>query len=165
MSGDSDIGTSLFTAKDSKLSIAEESSVYSEAPMFHITNTACVVDLENTELSFGSGVFLEASGQNQWGSEGSNGGDCELNTNNEKIEGDVIVDSISSLIWNMENTEFSGAINSTGNTTVNVGSGSTWTLTGDSSVSSLTVEGNIEYGEYSLTVNGQTYNSSNPFKA
>ena len=165
MSGDSDIGTSLFTAKDSKLSIAEDSSVYRDAPMFHITNTACVVDLENTELSFGSGVFLEASCQNQWGSEGSNGGDCELNTNNEKIEGDVIVDSISSLIWNLENTKFSGAINSTGNTTVNVGSGSTWTLTGDSSVSSLTVEGNIEYGEYSLTVNGQTYNSSNPFKA
>ena len=163
MSGDADVGTSLFTAKDSKLSIADDSSVYGEAPMFHITNTACSVNLENTELNFRSGVFLEASGQNQWGSEGSNGGVCELNTNNEKIDGDVIVDSISSLIWNMENTEFSGVINSTGNTTVNVGSGSTWTLTGDSYVSSLTVEGNIEYGDYSLTVNGQTYNSSNPF--
>lgn len=164
MSGDADVGTSLFTAKNSKLSIAEDSSVYTTAPMFHITNTACVINLENTELSFGSGTFLESSGQNQWGTTGSNGGVCELNTNNEKIDGNVIVDEISSLNWTMKSTEFKGAINSTGNATVNVADGSTWTLTGDSSVSALELTGNIEYGEYSLTVNGQTYDSSNPFK-
>ena len=88
----------------------------------------------------------------------------ELNTINEKIDWNVIVDSISSLNWTMKSTEFKGAINSTGNTTVNVGDGSTWTLTGDSTVSSLTVTGNIEYGDYSITVNGQKYDSSNPFK-
>ena len=164
MSGDADVGTSLFSAKDSKLAIAEDSSVYSEAPMFHVTNTACVINLDNTELSFGSGTFLEIAGQNQWGNEGSNGGVAELNTDNEKINGNVIVDEISSLTWNMKNTEFSGAVNSTGNTTVSVGEGSTWTLTGDSSVSSLEVSGNIEYSDYSLTVNGQTYNSANPYK-
>ncbi len=67
MSGDADVGTSLFTAKDSKLTIPQESSVYKEAPMFHVTNTACVIDLKNTEFSFGSGTFLEVSSQNQWG--------------------------------------------------------------------------------------------------
>ena len=164
MSGDADVGTSLFSAKNSKLTIPSESPVYSEAPMFHVTNTACVIDLENTELSFGSGVFLEVSSQNQWGTTGSNGGAAELNTNNEKIEGNIIVDDISSLVWNLKNTEFNGAINSTGNTTVNVDSGSTWTLTGDSSVSSLTVSGTINYGNYKLTVNGKTYDSSNPYK-
>lgn len=164
MSGDSDVGTSLFTAKNSKLSIAENSSVYKDAPMFHVTNTACVIDLDNTELSFGSGTFLEIVGQNQWGTTGSNGGVTELNTNNQKIDGNIIVDSISSLNWTMKNTEFKGAVNSTGNTTVNVGEGSTWTLTGDSTVSSLIVKGNIEYGDYSITVDGQKYDSSNPFK-
>lgn len=163
MSGDADVGTSTFTVKDSELKIAEDSSVYKTAPMFHITNTACAINLENTKCSFGSGTFLESSGQNQWGSEGSNGGVCELNTTNEDINGNVIVDSISSLTWNMKNTQFKGAINSTGNATVNVGEGSTWTLTGDSSVSSLTVSGNIEYGDYSITVNGQKYDSSNPY--
>jgi hypothetical protein len=64
----------------------------------------------------------------------------------------------------MKNTEFKGTINSTGNTTVNVADGSTWTLTGDSSVSSLAVSGKIDYGSYKLTVNGKTYDSSNPFK-
>ena len=164
MSGDADVGTSLFTAKNSKLSIASDSSVYKDAPMFHVTNTACVINLDNTELSFGSGVFLEIAGQNQWGTTGSNGGVAELNTDNEKIEGNVIVDEISSLNWTMKNTEFKGAVNSTGNTTVNVAEGSTWTLTGDSTVSSLAVKGNIEYGDYSITVNEQKYDSSNPFK-
>ena len=164
MSGDADVGTSLFTAKNSKLSIASDSSVYNDAPMFHVTNTACVIDLENTELSFGSGTFLQIAGQNQWGTTGSNGGVAELNTNNEKIDGNIIVDSISSLNWTMKNTEFKGAINSTGNTTVNVAEGSTWTLTGDSSISSLEVSGKIDYGNYKLTVNGKTYDSSNPFK-
>lgn len=164
MSGDADVGTSTFTAKNSKLAIAEDSPVSKEAPMFHITNTACVINLENTELSFNSGVFLKSSGQNQWGNEGSNGGTCELNTENENIAGNVIVDAISSLNWNMKNTQFKGAINSTGNTTVSVGEGSTWTLTGDSTVSSLELSGNIEYGEYTLTVDGKTYNSSNNYK-
>ena len=164
MSGDADVGTSLFSADNSKLSISSNSSVYKDAPMFHVTNTACVINLKNTDLSFGSGTLLEIAGQNQWGSTGSNGGQAELNTDSEKIEGNVIVDSISSLNWVMKNTEFKGAVNSTGNTTVNVGDGSTWTLTGDSSVSSLTVSGKIDYGSYSLTVNGQKYDSSNPFK-
>lgn len=164
MSGDADVGTSLFTAKDSKLTIPQESSVYKEAPMFHVTNTACVIDLKNTEFSFGSGTFLEVSSQNQWGTTGSNGGNAELKTDSEKIDGNVIVDNISSLNWTMKNTEFKGAINSTGNTTVNVADGSTWTLTGDSSLSSLAVSGKIDYGSYKLTVNGKTYDSSNPFK-
>lgn len=62
MSGDADVGTSHFTAKNSKLTIPEDSPVYSEAPMFHVTNTACVIDLDNAELSFGSGIFLEIAG-------------------------------------------------------------------------------------------------------
>ncbi|MBQ6098503.1 MAG: hypothetical protein IJL02_01400 [Methanobrevibacter sp.] len=164
MSGDADVGTSLFTAQNSKLSIASDSSVYKEAPMFHVTNTACVINLTNTELSFGSGTFLEIAGQNQWGTTGSNGGVAEVNTENENIEGNVIVDSISSLNWTMTNTQFKGAINSTGNTTVNVAGGSTWTLTNDSSVSGLELSGNIDYGSFTLTVNGQKYDSSNPYK-
>ena len=163
MSGDADVGKSIFNASNCNLKIAEDSKVYKDAPMFHITNTACAINLENTKFDFGSGVFLEASSQNQWGNSGSNGGSAELNTNNENIEGNVIVDSISSLNWNMKNTKFNGAINSNGTCDVVVDGQSTWTLTADSSVSSLDLNGNIEYGEYSLTVDGTKYSASNPY--
>ena len=164
MSGDADVGKSLFISKDSHLSIAGDSPVYKTAPMFHVTNTACTINLENTELNFGSGVFLEASGQNQWGNTGSNGGACELNTTNQIISGKVTVDEISSLNWTMEKTNFTGSINSTGNTTVVVKDGSTWTLTGDSNVTALKAPGNIEYGEYTLTINGQPFTKSYPYQ-
>ena len=165
MSGDADVGTSIFKATDSKLSIPSNSPVYSKGPMFHITNTACDINLEKTELSFGSGIFLEVAGQNQWGNEGSNGGTVKLNTDNENIDGNVTVDEISNLNWTMKNTQYKGTINSSGNTTVNVADGSTWTLTGNSTLSSLEQTGNIDYGQYSLTVGGKTYNDSNPYKA
>ena len=163
MSGDADVGKSTFNASDCNLKIDEDSKVYKDAPMFHITNTACAINLENTKFDFGSGVFLEASSQNQWGNSGSNGGNAELNTDNQNIEGNVIVDSISSLNWNMKNTKFNGAINSNGTCDVVVDGQSTWTLTADSSVSSLDLNGNIEYGEYSLTVDGTKYSASNPY--
>lgn len=161
---DDENGTSLFKAKDSKLSISSDSSQYKDAPMIHVTNTDCVIDLENTEFDFGSGEFLDVSSQGQWGINGSNGGSVALNTHGEKIEGSVVVDNISSIEWDMNDTDFKGTIESTGNATINVNEGSTWTLTGYSSVSGLKVSGNIDYGDYKLVVAGKTYDSSHPFK-
>ena len=157
-------GKSLFKAKDSKLSIFSNSSQYNEVPMIRVTNTGCVIDLESTEFDFNGKTFLEVSGQNQWGTNGSNGGVVELKTNGEKIDGDVVVDNISSLDWDMKGTEFEGIIDSAGNVTVNVGDDSTWTLAGDSFVSDLKVSGNIDYANHKLTVGDKTYSSSNPFK-
>lgn len=41
---------------------------------------------------------------------------------------------------------------------------SVWTLTGNKEVSSLSINGNIKYDDYSVIVNCQKYDSSNPFK-
>ena len=164
MSGDADIGTATFICEDSTLSIDSASDYYKTAPMFHVTNTKANIVLKSSTFNFGSGVFMNISGQNQWGNVGSNGGDVNLTAIDDDISGDIIVDSISSLNWNMKSTTFNGAINSTGNTNITVGEGSTWTLTGDSTVSSLELSGNIEYGDYSLTVDGETYNSQNQYK-
>ena len=89
MSGDADVGTSTFTAKNSVLSVLSDSEYYKSAPMFHVTNTKAgtlclqsrdsfipmfhvtntkaVINLESTELKYGSGTLLDVSGQNQWG--------------------------------------------------------------------------------------------------
>ena len=158
MSGDADVGTSLFNCKNSALSVDSSSSYYNEVPMFHVTNTKAEIILESSTFEFGSGILFDISGQNQWGNEGSNGGEVNLTSISEELEGDIIVDSISSLIFNMENTNFEGAINSTGNTTLVIDNGSTWTLTGDSAVTSLENNGKIELNGHKLLVNGEEYN-------
>ena len=166
MSGDADVGTSTFTAKNSVLSIEEDSDYYKVAPMFHITNTKAIINLEKTELNYGSGTLLDVSGQNQWGTEGSNGGELTFNAKDENLDGNIIVDSISSLNMTLSSTSYIGAINPSddfGQTDVVIESGSDWTLDGDSHISSLENNGEINYNGHTLYVNGVAYNESNPY--
>ena len=168
MSGDADVGTATLNATDSSLSISEESEYYSTAPMFHVTNTKAIINLKSCELAFGSETLLNVSGQNQWGTIGSNGGDLEFNcVEEDNLSGNMFVDEISSLNLNFKQSKYSGFVNPTenyGNTNVTIDSSSTWTLTGDSHITSLTNEGNIEYGNYTLYVDGVAYTQSNPYK-
>lgn len=157
MSGDADVGISTFNCKNSELTIDSSSSVYKEAPMFHITNTKANINLDTSTFIFGSGILFDISGQNQWGNVGSNGGEVNLTTTNEDLKGDVIVDAISSLSWNLKSTNFEGAINSTGTTKIVVESGSEWTLTGDSNITSLDNQGKINLNGHKLLVNGVEY--------
>ena len=157
MSGDADVGTSIFSCKNSELSIDPSSSVYKDAPMFHVTNTRANIILESSNFNFGSGILFDISGQSQWGTVGYNGGQVNLTAISEKLSGDIIVDSISSLNFTLKGTSFEGAINSTGNTTVVIESGSTWSLTGDSNVTSLDNHGSINLNGHKLYVNGVEY--------
>lgn len=167
MSGDADVGTATLNAKDSRLSIDESSEHYTTAPMFHVTNTKAIINIENTEVKFGSNTLLNISGQNQWGNVGSNGGELVFNCNEEKIKGNIYVDGISSLKFDMKNTEYTGAVNPTednGETNVTLDTSSTWTLTEDSHITNLENNGKIDYANHTLYVNGQAYTSSNPYK-
>ncbi|MBR4396946.1 MAG: hypothetical protein IKS93_03740, partial [Methanobrevibacter sp.] len=166
MSGDADVGTSIFTAKGSVLSIESDSDYYETAPMFHVTNTKAIVNLESTELNFGSGILLDVSGQSQWGTLGSNGGDLTFNANDEILDGNIIVDSISSLNMTLSSTSYIGAINPSddfGQTDLVIDSGSDWTLDGDSHISSLENNGEINYEGHTLYVDGVAYTESNPY--
>ena len=166
MSGDADVGTSTFTAKDSVLSILSDSDCYESAPMFHVTNTKAIINLEKTELNFGSGTLLDVSGQSQWGTVGSNGGELTFNAKDETLDGNIIVDSISSLNMTLSSTSYVGAINPSddfGQTDVVIKSGSDWTLDGDSHISSLENNGEINYNGHTLYVNGVAYTESNPY--
>ena len=166
MSGDAYVGTSTFTAKNSVLSIESDSDYYKTAPMFHVTNTKAIVNLESTELNFGSGTLLDVSGQSQWGTVGSNGGELTFNAKDEILDGNVIVDSISSLNMTLSSTSFVGSINPSddfGETNLVIDSGSDWTLDGDSHVSSLENNGEIYYEGHTLYVDGVAYTESNPY--
>ena len=166
MSGDADVGTSTFTAKNSVLSIESDSDYYETAPMFHVTNTKAIINVESTELNYGSGTLLDVSGQSQWGTVGSNGGELTFNAKSEILDGNIIVDSISSLNMTLSSTSYIGSINPSddfGQTNVVIDSGSDWTLDGDSHLTSLENNGEINYEGHTLYVDGEAYTESNPF--
>ncbi len=95
------------------------------------------INLENVDFTYASdsSVFLSASGDS-WGRSGQNGGDVTLNLKNQDITGAILSDSLSSV-------------------SVNLDSGSTWTLTGASYESSFTGDlSNVNLNGYTLYVNG-----------
>ena len=162
MSGDADEGTGNFTAKDSTLSISKDSDYYKTAPMFFVTNTNAVIDLEDTELDFGSGTLLSACGTSEWGTEGSNGGNVTLNAKAEKLQGNIDLDEISSLSMNLTDSTYKGTINGdnkAGSVKLTLDSDSKITLTGDSYVTSLKDAdadySNIDFNGHTLYVNGK----------
>lgn len=160
MSGDADVGTSSFTAKDSKI-------INNKGEIFFVTNTSTVIELENNEIinNDTDGGFLKI-GAAKWGTSGKNGGEVVLNAKNQKIEGDILVDNISTLDLSLKNgSSYSGTINGENTAkTINISldSNSTLTLTGDSYITSLEDEdssySNINFNGYKLYVNGIAIN-------
>ena len=152
MSKDASSGASTFTMTDGSITNAN-------GDIFCVTNTTTTITLSGVAITNNdsSGNFLRAEGQ-EWGTSGSNGGAVTLNASGQDINGNMIVDSSSSLALNLkDSSKFSGAINTSGAAgTVNVviEEGSTWTLTGNSYVTSLTNNGTITKGSYTLYVNG-----------
>ena len=130
MSGDASEGESSFTMTDGSMT-AETGA------MFHVTNTTTTINLENVDFTYASdsNVFLSASADS-WGRSGQNGGDVTLNLKNQDITGAILSDSLSSV-------------------SVNLDSDSTWTLTGDSYVTSFNGDlSNVNLNGYTLYVNG-----------
>ena len=160
MSGDADVGTSSFTAKDSKI-------VNNKGDVIFVTNTNTVINLENNEITNNdnTGAFLRVSAA-KWGTSGANGGTVTLNAKNQKISGDIIVDNISTLDLSLKNgSSYTGKINSEKTAkkiSISLDSTSTLTLTGDSYVSSLedadSTYSNINFNGYKLYVNGTAIN-------
>ena len=108
MSGDADSGTSTFNCQSSTITIDSQSSVYDSAPMFFITNTDAMINLDSCSFTYGSNIFLKAGGTSKWGSTGSNGGVVTLNLKNQNVVGNFVVDEYSGLTINLENSSIQG---------------------------------------------------------
>ena len=164
-SGDASNGTGNFTSKNSTLEILKDSKYYQTAPMFFITNTSVIINLENTNLIFGSNILLNIEKTSEWGNNGSNGGVVTLNAKNQKLAGNILVDSISTLTLNLEDSTYEGTINSENTAksiSVSLDRDSTITLTADSYITSLNDSdssySNINFNGYKLYVNGKAIN-------
>ena len=166
MSGDASEGTGTFTAKNSSLTISENSNYYKTAPMFFITNTDAIINLTNTKLSYGSNLLISNKGTSEWGNSGSNGGNLTLNATKQELTGNVEVDNISTLDLSLKNgSSFEGTINNQNTAkklNIILDSNSSITLTGDSYVTSLenadSSYSNINFNGYKLYVNGIAIN-------
>ena len=171
MSGDADVGTSTFTAKNSNIT-------NNKGEIIFITNTNTVITLENNTITNNDsdGAFLKATTA-KWGTSGSNGGNVILNMTNQKIAGDFIIDNISTLALTMKSgSVIVGTIdkeNQAKNVTLAISSDSVLSLTADTYLDSLTNDDNTNSniysnGKYKLYVDGKevsinsgSYDSSN----
>ena len=146
MSGDASEGTGTFSATDSTLTISKKSKVYKTSPMFFITNTDAVINLENTKLNYGSNQLVTVSGNDgEWGSQGSNGGNLTFNATNQTLNGNISVDNISTASFVLKSSTLTSTINSENNAkevNLSLDSSSKWVVTGDSYVTTLTLENN-----------------------
>ena len=177
MSGDASEGTGTFSATDSTLTISKKSKVYKTSPMFFITNTDAVINLENTKLNYGSNQLVTVSGNDgEWGSQGSNGGNLTFNATNQTLNGNISVDNISTASFVLKSSTLTSTINSENNAkeiNLSLDSSSKWVVTGDSYVTTLTLENNdlslIEDNGHTIYydasanswLNGQTITLSN----
>ena len=158
MSGDASVGTGSFTSTDCVLSVSPESSVYSSAPFFFITNTDAEIYLENTEINYGSGILINVSGNTgEWGRSGSNGGDLSFTSVNQVLSGNIYVDSISTAVLKLSSTRISSAINpsnTAGSISLSLSGDSTWSLTGNSYLTTFsdddTTLSNIQSNGYNI---------------
>lgn len=153
MSGDAKEGEATFTAKDSTITTNNGDS-------FYVSNTSAVINLENNKIinNDKNGYFLRSQ-KDSWGNEGKNGGIVTLNLTNQKVEGKIGVDEISSLTINMKSSSIKGTIENKGTISLKLDKNSTLTLTGDSYITSLenedTTNQNIITNGYKLYVNGK----------
>ena len=161
MSGDAEVGTSSFTMNGGTLTS-------NNGDMFYVTNTHCTIDLTGVTLTNNDSdaYLLNVTGNSAshgWGTAGSNGAQVEFTADDQTLEGDIIVDSISTLELTLSgSSSFTGMINITenadggtavdDNAVVTVEEGSTWTLTGDCTITSLTNNGTIDFNGHTITL-------------
>ena len=156
MSGDADVGEATFSAEGGSITAKT-------GDMFYITNTDCEITLKDVAFTLANDVFLRVEGNSSsrgWGTEGANGGDVTLTADSQEFTGNILVDEISSLALTMKNgTSYEGAINPDGDggtVDVTLDDDSTWTLTGDSYITSFDGDtSNITANGYHLYVNGE----------
>ena len=156
MSGDADVGEAAFSAEGGSITAKT-------GDMFYITNTDCEITLKDVAFTLANDVFLRVEGNSSSrgrGTEGANGGDVTLTADSQEFTGNILVDEISSLVLTMKNgTSYEGAINPDGDggtVDVTLDDNSTWTLTGDSYITSFDGDtANITANGYHLYVNGE----------
>lgn len=160
MSGDAEEGTSAFSMEGGSL-------LSHKGDVFYVTNTDCTIQLDNVKIQNEdpAGALLRVSGNSGsrgWGKAGANGGKARFTAQNQQMEGNILVDSISRLAMTLgKNSRWDGALlqetNDQGDdkdagADLTIEKGATWNMTADSTVHTLHNEGKIVTNGHTLTV-------------
>ena len=160
MSGDADSGTSSFVMTGGSLTSKN-------GHVFHVTNTNAVITLSDvTIINEDEENILLSVCADGWSGAGNI---ATLNASNQVLFGKVLVGSDSELSLNLSNgSSFTGTVSGTitnakgtavstevGAVSVTLDSTSTWTLTGDTYITSFSGDAsNVTANGYTLYVNG-----------
>lgn len=152
------MGTQQFNAKDSTL-------ISHKGGMFYITSTHGRVTLENTTIQQdGTLPVFTVTGNDGsfgWGEAGSNGGHVQIVLVKQNLTGNILVDSISDVNMNItDGSVWTGAIHIVPNAQngdayhtnadIFIAAGSTWDLTEDSEVTTVSNLGTINYNGHTI---------------
>ena len=167
MSGDAASGTSSFTMTGGSLTSKS-------GHVFHVTNTSAVITLSGVRITNNDSANVLLSVCDDGWSGGSN--IATLNASNQTLDGAILVGSNSTLTLKLsDSSTFTGYINGkisnasgtsvsteVGTVSITLEGGSTWTLTGDSYVTSFTGDAsNVISNGYTLYVNGTALTGTN----
>ena len=154
-SGDAESGIARLKAENNSL------TTHATGAFIYVTNTTAEVDLTGNAISTpNTTTLVKAAADSRWGNAGENGGHLTLRASNQALSGNIVADSISTVALDMTNgSSLVGAINTditAKEITVKLSKDSSWTLTGDSYVKTLTNEDttgeNIHLNGYKLVV-------------
>ena len=128
-SGDAENGTGNFIMKGG--------SIFSEVgPVFYVTNTDAVIDLNSVNITTASGTMIKSGASERWGQSGSNGGIAAFSASHEHLSGDLTCDDLSTIKASLRNgTILKGSIDADGKgkfVSLKIDASSIWDVTGTS---------------------------------
>lgn len=165
MSGDAEVGKSVFNMKEGTLT-------NNNGDLIYVTNTTSEITLENVKIENNDQdsrllAVLGNDASHGWGTAGSNGGNVTFTAKDQKLDGKIEVDSISTLNLTLSGTTvFNGTVNIVenaekgevveNNAEVTVEEDAVWNLTGDVKISKLNNKGKINFNGYKITLSDGT---------
>ncbi len=161
MSGDAEVGTANFSMKGGSLTS-------NNGDMIYVTNTHSIINLSGVNITNNDSdsYLLYVCGNSAsrgWGQAGSNGADVEFTADGQTLNGNIAVDTISTLNLSLTNNSvFTGTINIVdnkqngtavdNNAVITIDSGSVFNLTGNCTVTSIENNGIINFNGYTITL-------------
>ncbi len=121
-----------------------------EGPLLFVTNAGGTISLSRNKISCKNDEVISVKAD-EWGSKGSNQGDATIELEKQALNGDIYVDSISSLVLTLKksaklNGSITGNASDSRNVKVFIKKGAKWNLKGDCYLSSISFEQPLEKG-------------------